>query len=155
MARVTQWRPVTTHQDLYEVSDAGQVRNVRTKAVLRTHAADHYPQVYLYDHGVRSTRRVHVLVAAAFLGPRPEGQEVRHLNGDETDCRLDNLAYGTSAQNKEDQKSHGTHHNAVKTHCANGHEFSPENTYLYRGKRQCRACHSRQFRATKTAKEIT
>lgn len=31
--------------------------------------------------------------------------------------------------------------NAVKTHCAHGHEFTPENTYVDpRGWRQCRKC---------------
>jgi hypothetical protein len=29
---------------------------------------------------------------------------------------------------------------ARKTHCPQGHAYSPENTYLYRGMRQCVAC---------------
>lgn len=27
-----------------------------------------------------------------------------------------------------------------KTHCVNGHEFTPENTHIWNGHRQCRAC---------------
>lgn len=30
--------------------------------------------------------------------------------------------------------------NAAKTHCKHGHEFTPENTYRYGNKRQCRTC---------------
>jgi hypothetical protein len=30
--------------------------------------------------------------------------------------------------------------NRTKTHCIKGHEFTPENTYTYNGKRQCRKC---------------
>lgn len=30
--------------------------------------------------------------------------------------------------------------NAARTHCAHGHEFTPENTYVARGKRHCREC---------------
>lgn len=30
--------------------------------------------------------------------------------------------------------------NAAKTHCENGHEFSPNNTYLYLGRRNCKIC---------------
>mgnify|MGYP000877177224 CR=1 FL=1 len=30
--------------------------------------------------------------------------------------------------------------NARKTHCIHGHEFTPENTYVWRGARHCRAC---------------
>ena len=29
---------------------------------------------------------------------------------------------------------------ADRTHCGNGHEYTPENTYLYRGRRDCRIC---------------
>lgn len=32
--------------------------------------------------------------------------------------------------------------NSEKTHCKHGHEFTPANTYLYRGKRLCKTCRS-------------
>lgn len=32
--------------------------------------------------------------------------------------------------------------NKAATHCMRGHAFTPENTYLYRGGRNCRACRS-------------
>jgi hypothetical protein len=37
---------------------------------------------------------------------------------------------------------------AAKTHCKNGHEFTPENTYIRpdNGGRQCRACNVIQVR---------
>ncbi len=28
----------------------------------------------------------------------------------------------------------------LRTHCPQGHEYTPENTYLYKGRRSCRAC---------------
>lgn len=33
--------------------------------------------------------------------------------------------------------------NYRKTHCKHGHEFTPENVYLFRGLRHCRACHKK------------
>jgi hypothetical protein len=33
---------------------------------------------------------------------------------------------------------------AESTHCGYGHEWTDENTYLYRGQRQCRACGKRR-----------
>ena len=33
------------------------------------------------------------------------------------------------------------HNPHPKTHCKHGHEFTTENTYVYRARRQCRACH--------------
>ena len=42
---------------------------------------------------------VHQLVMRAFVGEPPEGMEVRHLNGDPTDNRLENLKYGSRTEN--------------------------------------------------------
>jgi len=39
------------------------------------------------------TKYVHVLVAEAFLGPRPEGYQAHHKNGDRCDNRPENLTY--------------------------------------------------------------
>src|SRR5690606_25876746 len=58
--------------------------------------------------GQRETLFVHKEVAYAFLGPRPEGLVVRHLNGDQTDNRVENLAYGTHKDNSQDALRHDT-----------------------------------------------
>jgi hypothetical protein len=54
--------------------------------------------------------RVHRLVLEAFHGPRPAGGEARHLDGDPTNNRADNLAWGTRKENGEDRVRHGTSH---------------------------------------------
>jgi hypothetical protein len=51
---------------------------------------------------------VHVLVARAFLGPRPRGKEVAHVNGRGTDNRAKNLCYRTHRQNEAMKLAHGT-----------------------------------------------
>lgn len=151
---MTEWRPVTGYEGLYEVSDGGQVRSLpRTtaghaygggplKPMLTTTG---YLQVHLWRDGKGRFPKVHQLVCEAFHGPRPVDHEVRHLNGDKTDNRASNLAWGTSRENHQDTLRHGTHRNASKTHCERGHEYTPENTYLStrsdgRTQRVCRAC---------------
>lgn len=57
--------------------------------------------------GRGSTRTVHTLVMEAFVGPAPKGQEVRHLDGDPSNNRLGNLAYGSRSQNLRDNKWQG------------------------------------------------
>lgn len=60
---------------------------------------------------------IHQLVLAAFVGPRPEGMEVAHENGDPQDNRLTNLSYKTKNGNMLDSVRHGTHRNSRKTNC--------------------------------------
>lgn len=52
--------------------------------------------------------QTHTIVCEAFHGPRPDGLLVRHLNGDNTDNRAENLAWGTALENHQDAVRHGT-----------------------------------------------
>lgn len=54
------------------------------------------------------TKPVHVLVLTTFVGPRPEGMQCRHLNGNKEDNRLSNLVWGTATENIHDRTLHGT-----------------------------------------------
>ncbi len=42
---------------------------------------------------------VHAMVAECFLGPRPEGLEINHIDGDKTNARASNLEYVTHRGN--------------------------------------------------------
>lgn len=53
------------------------------------------------------TRLVHRLVLEAFVGPRPEGMECCHNNGDPADNRLKNLRWDTRSANNKDKVRHG------------------------------------------------
>ena len=57
----------------------------------------------------RTSFRAHVLLARFFLGPCPEGQEVRHLcgRGKEGCVTPSHLAYGTRKENMQDMVRHG------------------------------------------------
>lgn len=60
------------------------------------------------------------------------------------------LFLGTHADNARDKISKGRGHEQGKTHCKNGHEFTPENTRMVRGKhRACRICLSAQSNGNK------
>ncbi|WP_439621469.1 HNH endonuclease signature motif containing protein [Gemmata sp.] len=62
----------------------------------------------LYRAGKRRRVNVHRLILEAFVGPCPLGMETRHLDGDRLNNRLDNLAWGTPAENAADRIRHGT-----------------------------------------------
>lgn len=111
------WRPVAGYEGRYEVSDLGNIRSVdRTvhlynggsyvrKGVPMHPSKDTFGhlQVRLSDGKSSKVWQVHRLVANAFLGQRPDGYHTRHLNGDPTDNRLQNLAYGTASENQIDR----------------------------------------------------
>lgn len=139
------WREVQGFEGLYDVSDLGNVRSWSTAkqgGLLSPRSTGRYLGVTLHGVGKRRTALVHALVAEAFIGPRPNGKMVRHLNGDPLDSRAVNLAYVTNAQNQRGSVQLGNHVNARKTHCPAGHPYSGRN--LIRGTkgkgRYCRAC---------------
>lgn len=141
-----EWRPVPGFEQDYRVSDEGQVwsrpRKTTRGGILRAKVSKRgYLTVALSSGGHQKTYAVHRLVALAFLGKRPDGQEVRHLDGDRLNPQLSNLVYGTSTENHLDKRRHGTDHNAAKTHCPKGHPYSGENLRITpTGRRACRAC---------------
>lgn len=145
-----EWRQIPDLSS-YEVSSLGRLRShqprwLRPRLLKPSTANGGYLQQVFNRDGKRVSMLVHRVVAAAFLGPCPEGQEVRHIDGDPTNNCLDNLAYGTKSENIRDQLRHGTHSEVRKTHCRNGHPYTDANTYRDpNGHRDCRTCR----RATK------
>lgn len=153
-----EWRRVDIAPD-YEVSDRGRVRSYRrvTPKILK---ATVRPSGHLWLNlstptGTRQQTSVHQLVARAFIGPVPEGMEVRHLDGDPTNNDVRNLRYGTRSENTLDSVRHGTHHLARKTHCPRNHPYDEVNTYPIptggRGCRACRAIHRQRHRERSAA----
>ena len=57
-------------------------------------------QTYPYVKFRGRTYRIHIYMALAWIGPRPEGHEIDHLNGNIDDWRLCNLQYVTCAENR-------------------------------------------------------
>lgn len=113
-----EWRPVVGYDGWYEVSSQGDVRRVRGGAGTRVGrplrawltAETGYPAVTLSRHGKQRKIHVHVIVAAAFLGPCPPGHEVNHKDLNRQNARASNLEYLTRGENIK----HGYATNPVK-----------------------------------------
>lgn len=101
-----EWRPVVGYEGLYSVSSLGRVRRdtigQRTQAghIMR-HRRDgsKYLRCSLFRDGAEYNALVHVLVAEAFIGPRPPGLEVDHVDWSKTNARACNLRYVTRRAN--------------------------------------------------------
>lgn len=150
------WAPIPGHEGRYEVSDQGRVRSLdriveraggwpfRHRGRILRAAPDvaGYPRVTL-GGGENRRRLVHHYVLDAFVGPRPDRHEARHLNGNPADARLANLRWGTKSENTLDRVRHGTHNMLNRTHCPQNHPLQEPNLVpaaLRRGVRQCNAC---------------
>lgn len=78
-------------------------------ALTKNHLRGGYLYVVLYGPNKKPKAwRVHVLVLTAFVGQRPDGMECCHADRDVTNNRLDNLRWGTHADNESDRVRHGT-----------------------------------------------
>lgn len=121
------WKSIPGYEGIYEASSTGRVRsiprvvigkhyragrkaNIARKGVVLSQSMSPagYWTVTLSKDGKRSTRRVNILVCAAFNGASPAGMQCRHLNGDRKDNEAANLAWGTPAENQRDRIDHGT-----------------------------------------------
>ncbi len=75
-------------------------------------------RVTMRRNGIPISAFVHRAVLLAFVGPCPEGQFTRHLDGDKTNNRLDNLRYGTQSENMQDGFRLGEYPIGEAMHCA-------------------------------------
>lgn len=104
------WAPVAG-SDRHEVSTLGRVRswfNGKRKQRL-DEPLDVKPRAIGEGYlGFGRCNYVHRAVLEAFVGPRPEGSEAAHHNGNKHDNLLENLRWATHAENIADKVRHGT-----------------------------------------------
>lgn len=106
----SRWKKVGKHK--WEISECWR----RLKA---TPDDDGYPRVTLCHQGrQRQLVQVHKIVLESFVGPCQEGMECRHLDGIRNHNFLRNLCWGTTKENADDRKRHGT--NIVNVGESNG-----------------------------------
>ena len=150
---MTETTPVPGYEGFYEIDRDGNVTSLRRKTPHQlSPALNGKGYAFVGLHRPNARRRlveVHLLVAEAFIGPRPDGAVVRHLDGDRKNNSVKNLAYGTVSENNLDTVAHGRHRNARKVECINGHPFDGANTYMLHGARYCRACNRSHVAAYK------
>lgn len=112
------------------------------------------------SRGRRDDGRILAHVASWELhnGPVPNGLFVLHKCDIPACVRPSCLFLGTKADNNLDMRNKGRHWQSKKTHCPQGHEYTPENTKIQtKGGRVCRTCQRvyNAARRKKTRKSLT
>jgi hypothetical protein len=138
------WKEVPGYEQ-YLVSDSGRVAKI-SQMKLPTEAQPYYVHNIPDGNGGRVNCYRHDWVLAAFVGPKPEGAVVRHLNDVPTDNRLENLAYGTRSENQFDWRNARY---TPLTVCKRGHVLAEVGTYEGNRCRKCRIDRARRQREVK------
>lgn len=101
------------HKIGYEISNTGLVRS-KFKTIIALPDKRGYLRISLWTEKGCRKFSVHKLMAETFLGERPHGHVVRHLDGNNSNNNILNIAYGTRAQNEKDKIFHGTALQGIK-----------------------------------------
>lgn len=79
----------------------------------------------------------HVIYYERRFGKTPLGLELDHLCRNRRCVNPEHLEPVTPIENR---RRGSTDAAAERTHCPNGHEYTPNNVYIWKGKRSCKAC---------------
>lgn len=122
------WLPIAGFTG-YEVSDLGRVRSYRKLGGHGGTVAE--PRILklktdrdgykIFNAAYRrhlTTVKVGPAALSAFVGPRPDGHECAHEDGDRGNNRIANLAWKTPTQNASDKLKHGTENLGERNHFA-------------------------------------
>lgn len=112
-----QWKDIPGYEGRYQVSDRGRVRSLSRK-VGGPHGSTRSvrgvnltlcptSQGYSVVNISGVPRFVHSLVMSAFVGSKPEGMDVCHMNGNKADNQLANLQYLSRSENNKHIVHHG------------------------------------------------
>lgn len=112
-----EWRPVPGYEALYSASSLGRIRRdlgtpaVRAGTILQPALSG---RRYKYLHcrlssgtALAKTFQVHALIAKAFIGPRPTGYVINHIDGNTVNNAAANLEYVTNYGNERHAAEHG------------------------------------------------
>lgn len=153
-----EWKPVVGYEGLYEVSNMGNVRLLRSgkiaKLSTKSRSCGGYRVLTLirYLNGVRQVKTAHVhrLVAEAFI-PNPDNKPcIDHINTDPTDNRVSNLRWSTYMENNRNPITWNKHLAAHRTQEYHNKMTSPEMRSMYSSeehKEKCRLGASWHMRA--------
>lgn len=114
------WAKIKNYPN-YKVSNYGKVKNLKNKVLKLREDRNGYLIAYLYNDGIMKCKKVHRLVAEAFI-PNPKGKtQINHKDGNKKNNKVINLEWCTNKENIAHawatglkRKKYGRYHNNAK-----------------------------------------
>lgn len=124
----------------YYVNENGEVFSVKKNSTIKICqwlSTTGYYKVCLHKNNTKHEHYVHRLVAEAFV-PNPNNlPQVMHKNDIKTDCRAENLAWGTNQQNTADGYKHGCYKFKERCHKVQAVHKITKEVLVFKSIRQC------------------
>lgn len=109
------WKDICGYEGIYEISNYGNIislereedcfrrgklhRRIRFQKDCRPALSKGYYTVSLSKNGIKKTHQIHSLVAENFIGKRPEGMVIDHIDNNPLNNYYKNLEYVTVREN--------------------------------------------------------
>ena len=102
------WKDIIGYEGLYQVSNFGRIKSLRQNRIMKSSPNEKgYLKIGLTKGKEYKTKKVHRLVAQAFI-PNPENKlEINHINHIRNDNRVENLEWITRKDNMQGVKGGG------------------------------------------------
>ena len=125
---IEEWRDIKGYEGLYQVSNVGRVKSLKKtityvngrkndmkeKILSICSDKDGYGTLGLTKNKKRYNKKVHRLVAEAFVYNKDKKPDVNHINGVKRDNNFNNLSWCTKSENTKHAIKNGLWHPPIK-----------------------------------------
>ena len=113
-----EWKDIKGYEGCYQISNYGRIKSMQRKVASRggclkslpekiitpLYTSNGYLNVVASKSQKRKTLIIHHLVAEYFIGDRPDGLVIDHIDGNKTNNHVSNLRYITTKENLRKRK---------------------------------------------------
>lgn len=93
------WKSILDYEEYYEVSNLGNIRNIKTNRILKQSVSFGYKRIKLTKNGKGKEFSVHRVVLQSFTENSDNKPIVNHKDGDKFNNYLNNLEWCTAKEN--------------------------------------------------------